>query len=227
VKYEGIRFLEELGDQFAHAESAGTRRRPGRRVIPGRWRALAVAGAALALAGGAVAAVVGTDDGADTTGLFGAKDRVTVAEGTTRGGSDWLLSTGSTAADPLADGAPKNFCVSLRVTGQRGPEASIYCGPAVTPGKFSGGQAEDPGRDSGLVFGTTPDSVASVSVIEKGSTTEYPTIDDPADMPGRFFVADAGGDYRETKIVFQDATGRPLHEPAPITRYMRRVSVLD
>ena len=224
MKHEGIRFLDELGAEFARLEGSV---QPVRRRRRAGWlRPLPVAALALLLATGAVAAVVGTrDDGADTTGLFGAEDRVTVAEGTTRNGSEWLLTTGR-ESPPGTDGAPKNFCVSLRVIGRRGPEASVYCGPTVTPGTFSGGLAEDGGHDSGLIFGTAPDAVASVSVIERGDVTEFPTIDDDAGIPGRFFVADAGGDYRETLVVFKDETGRELHAPQPVMRYLRGVSVV-
>ena len=54
-----------------------------------------------------------------------------------------------------------------------------------------------------------------------------PTIDDDAGIPGRFFVADAGGDYRETMVVFKDQNGRELRAPQPVMRYLRGVSVID
>lgn len=227
MRYERIRFLQDLGAEFERLERSGALAgAPRRRAHWRRFRPLPAVAITLALAGGAVAAVVATrDDGVDTTGLFGAEDRVTVAEGTTRNGSEWLLSTGR-MYPPMAEKGPRNFCVSLRVTGKRGPEADVYCGPTVTPGTFSGGLAEDGGHDSGLIFGTAPDAVASVSVIEGGDSAEFPTIDDDAGIPGRFFVADAGGDYRETLVVFRDETGRELHAPQPVMRFLRAVSTL-
>jgi hypothetical protein len=219
MKHEGIHFLEELGDQLARCQ--------GERVARRRWgaparhlRPLALAAVGLAVTGGAVAAVVSSQED-ETTGLADATDKVTVAEGTTRSGSPWLLTTGT--KPPHADGEPTRFCVSLRVTGERGPETSLICGP-ITPGTFSGGLAEDAGSETGLVFGTVPDAAVTISVGKSGSFTQSQTLDDDAGIPGRFYVADVGGDLRETQIIFRDDRGHDLHAPESINEFLRRNS---
>lgn len=223
MKPHGIRFLDELGEELARVESepaAPSRVMPRGRLT--RPRPLIAAVVALALAGGAAAGVVATDDAADTTGLRGARDRTTIAEGTTRAGSPWVLTTGYDRGG-LAGDDRESFCISLRVTGPRGPEASIACGP-ITPGEFSAALAEDPGEEAGLIFGTAPADAATVAIFEPGSSpSEYETLEDEAGMLGRFYVVDAGGDYRDTRISFRDARGHDLHAPETIMEFFARI----
>lgn len=212
MKHGGVRFLEELGSEFDRLAEPPAR---SRKRVGSRPAAIAVL-AALALTGGAVATVVGTGDHADTTGLFDAGNRVAIAEGKTRAGHPWLLTTGTMERR----GGGESFCLSLRITGTRGPEASVFCAPGFA-GTYTGKPAEDAPPDSGVFFGTTPDEAASVAITASGATTEYETLDDDAGIPGRFYVADMEGDFRQAWIVFRDESGRPIHGPKTVWEFVR------
>lgn len=207
-----VQVLEQLGAEFARVAERSSTPIWRRHVVMRPLRPLVVALVAIALGSASVAAVVVTRDDADTTGLGDVDNRVTVAEGHTRSGSEWLLTTGN-------DG--EAFCVSLRVIGDRGPEASVVCG-GMAPGAFGVGLAEAAGSEEGLLFGTAPASARTVSVQAQNTSAEFRTLEDPSGRAGRFYVVETPGDFGETRIVFSDAGGRALHAPESVSQFLQR-----
>jgi hypothetical protein len=204
VNTRDIQLLDDLGKEFARIAGREAAASPTPKLRLRRPRAVLVGAIVLALAAGAVAAVVETTE--DTAGLD-AQDEAAIAEGTTSARTPWRLSTGN---------EDESLCVSLRVSSDSGPAASVVCG--MRAGALGAGLSTDPASAATLVFGTAPDEARSGAVTTDGASDGFSTIDDERGIAGRFYVAEAPADFTQSRIVFRDADGKPLHEPAPIHR---------
>jgi hypothetical protein len=139
-----------------------------------------------------------------TLGIDPASNPQVAGEGTSARGRAWSLATGRQA---------ESFCLSLVVSGANGPYAAAQCG-GMTPGSF--GVAFNSGDEEGdpvLFYGTAPDAARIVAITVGAAEHRAPVFNDPHGIPGRFYVVEAPGYWREMKtsrMTLLDENDQPL-----------------
>lgn len=213
-----IQLLDDLHGEFARIGHEHEQKPRWRRKAS-RWRrAVLAVPLALVFASAAVGAVVVLDEPDDTSGLFGAEERLSLAQGTTTEGGKWLLATAREG---------QSFCLSLRVAAPgASPQASVNCG-GMTPNTFFG-TIGDSGSTQ-LLYGTAPDRAATVRTVpDQGPSRDTTVVDDPHGLPGKFYVVELGdADAADLRVTLLDAGGQPLAAPTTANLLIKRSSPLD